>query len=304
MGDPSGIGPEIISKALPRLKGIAAFTVIGDSMVLGRSGLINKRVTLIDLNNVRSKGFSWGKVDAEYGRASMEYLDKGMALIKNGSIDCLVTCPISKESINLAGFNYSGHTEYLSRRTDTKEVVMMLLNRYFKFSLLTRHIPLKEVPGRITFESLEKTISLTHAWLKGIFLIKSPRIAVCGLNPHASDNGIIGEEENRVIKPALDKLRHKFGRLTGPLPADAAVLKARNGLYDCLIAMYHDQALIPLKLSGKNSGVNFTLGLPFIRTSPLHGTAFDIAGKGKADPASLVEAIKLAVKCASNLKKA
>jgi len=308
MGDPSGIGPEIISSALPRLKGLADFVVIGDNWVINRLSdtkyLAGKGARFIDLKNVPRKSFSFGKIKGAYGKASMEYLDKAMDLMKNNAIDCLVTCPISKEAISLAGFNYSGHTEYLARRTNTKDFVMMLLNKDFRFSLVTRHIPLKEVPGQINQEKIEKTISLSYACLKKIFLIDAPRIVTCGLNPHASDNGVIGNEENEIIKPALKKLRAKFKHLDGPMPADVAVLKAKEKQYDCIIAIYHDQALIPLKLSSKLTGVNMTLGLPFIRTSPLHGTAFDIAGTKKADPASLIEAIKLAIRCASNLKKA
>ena len=308
MGDPSGIGPGIISSALPRLKGLADFVVIGDNWVINRLSdtecLAREGVRFIDLNNVPRKDFSFGKIKGAYGKASMEYLNKAMDLIKNNAIDCLVTCPISKESINLGGFNYSGHTEYLSSRTKTKDFVMMLLNKDFKFSLVTRHIPLKDVPGKISRKEITRTISLSYEYLKKMFLIKAPRIVTCGLNPHASDNGIIGSEENEIIKPALEKLRTKIEHLDGPMSADVAVLKAKEKKYDCVIAIYHDQALIPLKLSSKLTGVNITLGLPFIRTSPLHGTAFDIAGTNKADPASLVEAIKLAVKCASNLKKA
>jgi len=308
MGDPSGIGPGIISSALPVLKGLADFVVIGDKWVINQltdaKCLAHQTARFIDLNNVPRKSFSFGKIKAAYGKASMEYLDQSIALIKNNIIDCLVTCPISKESISMAGFNYAGHTEYLAGRTNTKDFVMMLLNKDFRFSLVTRHIPLKDVAGQINQEKICKTVSLSHEYLKKIFLIKNPRIVTCGLNPHASDNGIIGNEENKIIKPALKKLRLKFKYLDGPMPADTAVLKAKEKQYDCVIAIYHDQALIPLKLSSRQTGVNMTLGLPFIRTSPLHGTAFDIAGTNKADPASLIEAIKLAVRCASNLKKA
>ena len=285
MGDPSGIGPSIIAGAISEVKGLADFVVIGDRWVMNQISAVKypnwQKIKFIDLDNVSHKDFSFGKIRAAYGKASMEYLDKAMDLIKNYAIDCLVTCPISKEAIGLAGFNYPGHTEYLAKRTSTKNFVMMLLNKDFRISLVTRHIPLKEV-----------------------FRIKNPRLVTCGLNPHASDNGLIGDEENKIIKPALQKLKSKLRYLDGPLPADVAILKAKKKQYDCIIAIYHDQALIPLKLSSSQSGVNMTLGLPFIRTSPLHGTAFDIAGTNKANPASLIEAIKLAVRCASNLKKA
>ena len=178
---------------------------------------------------------------------------------------------------------------------------MMLLNRKLKFSLVTRHIPLKYVPARLDADKIYKTILLTHRSLKELFLIKNPRIGVCGLNPHASDNGLLGAEENKIIKPALMRVAKSIRNIEGPLPADVAVLKAVQKKYDCLIAMYHDQALIPLKLSGAYTGVNLTLGLRFIRTSPLHGTAFDIAGKfNLANPSSLIAAIKLAIKLTKN----
>jgi 4-hydroxythreonine-4-phosphate dehydrogenase len=308
MGDPSGIGPSIIAGAISEVKGLADFVVIGDRWVMNQISAVKypnwQKIKFIDLDNVSHKDFSFGKIRAAYGKASMEYLDKAMDLIKNYAIDCLVTCPISKEAIGLAGFNYPGHTEYLAKRTSTKNFVMMLLNKDFRISLVTRHIPLKEVPGQISQEKICQTISLSYKYLKEVFRIKNPRLVTCGLNPHASDNGLIGDEENKIIKPALQKLKSKLRYLDGPLPADVAILKAKKKQYDCIIAIYHDQALIPLKLSSSQSGVNMTLGLPFIRTSPLHGTAFDIAGTNKANPASLIEAIKLAVRCASNLKKA
>lgn len=261
-----------------------------------------KNYKFVNLNNVNKKNFKFGKISAEYGRASMEYLNKALEMLKNKELDCLITCPISKEAINLAGYKYSGHTEYLSERANTKNTVMMLLNNKLKTSLVTRHIPLKDVSGALSQEKIENTILTTYESLKKLFFIKNPKIAVCGLNPHASDNGLIGDEENKVIIPALNKLRGKIKQLYGPIPADTAIAKTMLKQYDCVIAMYHDQSLIPLKLSG--AGVNITLGLPIIRTSPLHGTAFDIAGKNQADCASLNEAIKLAIQCSLNLKNA
>lgn len=307
MGDPSGIGPAIMLEAIDRLQGLADFVAVGDKWVLNQLTAVSCKlsaVKLIDLHNVPHKNFEFGKIKAEYGRASIEYLDEALRLIKNDEIDCLVTCPISKEAINKAGFIYGGHTEYLSLRLRSKDLVMMLLNKKLKFSLVTRHIPLKNVASKINEESLHKTISLTFLALKKLFLIKEPRIVVCGLNPHASDNGLIGCEENKIIKPALQKLKNKIKTLAGPISADVAILKANRQEYDCVIAMYHDQALIPLKSYADFKGVNITLGLPFVRTSPLHGTAFDIAkNHSRANPRSLIEAIILAVKCTSNLKR-
>jgi 4-hydroxythreonine-4-phosphate dehydrogenase len=309
IGDPSGIGPAITLKAIKKLKGLAEFVVIGDKWVLKKvqgSRFKVQGFNLIDLDNISHKNFKFGKIKVGYGRASIEYLDKALELIKKREIDCLVTCPISKEAVNLAGLKgFLGHTEYLARHTNTREFAMMLVNENLRFGLLTRHIPLKEVSGKINEGLICKTVILTHRALREIFGIKRPRLVVCGLNPHASDNGLIGREENTVIKPALEKLRNKFMmRIDGPLPADAAIFKANSKDYDCVIVMYHDQALIPLKLGGINTGVNLTLGLPFVRTSPLHGTAFDIAGSDLAKPDSLIEAIKLAIKCTQNLKKA
>ncbi|MDD5730451.1 MAG: 4-hydroxythreonine-4-phosphate dehydrogenase PdxA [Candidatus Omnitrophica bacterium] len=303
MGDPSGIGPCVISKALPELKGLAEFLVIGDKSVFKKSQR-QPDFDLLDLHNVDPKSFKFGQIKAEYGRASMEYLEKALELISAKEIDCLVTAPISKEAINLGGFHYSGHTEYFARKTRAKDVVMMLLNGKLRFSLITRHIPLKEVASRLEEKKISRVISITHKALKELFSIKEPRIAVCGLNPHASDNGLIGCEENKIIKPALRRSHASIKNISGPMSSDVAIAKAAGGSFDCLIAMYHDQALIPLKLLGDKEGVNLTLGLPFIRTSPLHGTAFDIASSGSADPGSFIAAVKLAVKCASNLKKA
>lgn len=305
MGDPSGIGPAITQAAIHKLKGLADFVVIGDAWVLNKIQTANYKYKLIDLNNISRKNFKFGEIKAEYGRASIEYLDKALALIKNKEIDCLVTCPISKAAINLAGFSYSGHTEYLAKRTNTKEFAMMLLNKILRISLVTRHIPLKDVSSKINKDVVYKTIFLTHRCLKQQFGIRNPRIVVCGLNPHASDNGLMGSEENKVIKPVVEKLRIKFKmHIAGPMSSDVAIYKTSIREYDGVIAMYHDQALIPLKLSGFDTGVNMTLGLPFVRTSPLHGTAFDIAENySLATPHSLIEAIRLAVKCTKTLKK-
>jgi 4-hydroxythreonine-4-phosphate dehydrogenase len=309
MGDPSGIGPAITVKALSRLSGIADFSIIGDAAVLnkipGFSKLLSSGVKVIDLKNVDIKRFKFAKIDREYGRASIEYLDRALKLLKEKEIDCLITCPISKESINLAGFNYSGHTEYFIKKTKPGPVVMMLLNKYLRFSLVTRHLSLRKVPAALTPEEIYKTAFITYKWLNDVLGIKHPRIILCGLNPHASDNGLIGSEEVRVIRPAAKRLQSKIKGLYGPLPADIAIHKALMGEYDAVVAMYHDQALIPLKITGMDSGVNITLGLSFIRTSPLHGTAFDLAANPScADPGSLVSAIKLALKCVSIQKKA
>lgn len=308
IGDPSGIGPAITLKALPRLSSLAEFTVIGDKWVFNRVSGIGSRVSginFIDLKNVNPKNFKFGKVKAEYGKASLEYIDAALDLIKRKEIDCLVTCPVSKEAINLAGFKFNGHTEYLARRTQTKYFAMMLLNKNLRFSLATRHIRLKDVPERIKKKELHRNILMAYQALRELFLICKPRIVVCGLNPHASDNGLLGNEEKDIIQPVLNKLKRRIKYISGPVSSDVAIYKAGKGAFDCVIAMYHDQALIPLKLLGPETGINLTLGLPFIRTSALHGTAFDIAGKPcLADPSSLIESVKLAVQCTLNQRKA
>ena len=307
LGDPSGIGPSIITQALQQLQGLAEFVVIGDKWVFNRiAQSVNRKsqIKFIDLDNVTHKNFKFGKVKAEYGKASIAYLDKALALIKKKQIDCLVTCPISKEAVSLAGLPYRGHTEYLAKHYQAQDLVMMLLNEHLRFTLVTRHIPLKKVSSALNRALLSKTIKITHQSLKRIFLIPNPRIVVCGLNPHASDNGLVGREENQLIKPVIKELRQRIKCLRGPIPADVAISQARHKDYDCVIALYHDQALIPLKLSGPDSGVNITLGRPFVRTSPLHGTAFDISVyPAKANPNSLIAAITLAVRCTLNLKR-
>lgn len=305
IGDPSGIGPAITVKAISELSGFVDFIIIGDLFVLkkipGFSRISKNSVKIIDLKNINRGNFKFGKIKGEYGKASIEYLDKALQLLNDNEIDCLVTCPISKEAINKAGFKYSGHTEYFIKKTKAKHVVMMLLNKDLRFSLITRHLPIKDVSGVLSIDEIFDVTRTTYLSLKDIFEVSLPRIALCGLNPHASDNGLIGDEEERIIKPAVRKLKRIFKGIDGPFSPDIAIYRAFKGEYDAVIAMYHDQALIPLKITGINSGVNISLGLPFIRTSPLHGTAFNIADKYKlANPDSLISAIKLAVKCASS----
>lgn len=307
LGDPSGIGPQVLAQALskPSVSNLAEFIIIGDRWVFDKAqGLRHKakRFSFIDLNNVSHKHFSFGKLKAEYGKASLEYIDKALELIKTKKIDCLITLPISKQAIKLAGFKWPGHSEYLAYLTGTDDFVMMLANKYIKTSLVTRHLPLDKVSSELSINKIYRTILLTHRALKKWFKIREPRLVVCALNPHASDGGSIGEEEKKIIIPAINMAKRVIKCIDGPLPCDAVFTKASDKVYDSAIAMYHDQALIPLKILDFNSGVNITLGLPFVRTSPLHGTAFDLAKKGSANPNPLIEAIKTAIKCTSNLK--
>ncbi|MCX5712649.1 MAG: 4-hydroxythreonine-4-phosphate dehydrogenase PdxA, partial [Candidatus Omnitrophica bacterium] len=207
MGDPSGIGPQIILKALSVLKGLADFVVIGAGFVLNKaakllhkSSLVLHPSSFVDLNNINPSGFKFGKLKPEYGRASLEYIDTALDLINTGELDALVTAPVSKEAINKAGFKFSGHTEYLAKKSRVANFAMMLLNPRLKTVLLTRHIAINRVSANINKKELINTISMTYQGLKQYFSIKHPRLAVCGLNPHASDNGVIGKEENKIIK--------------------------------------------------------------------------------------------------------
>ncbi len=309
MGDPSGIGPAIVVRALNKLANRADFTLIGDSRVLekisGFKSLLKKKIKILSLDNVRIKGFKFGQVRGDYGKASFEYLEESFLLLKNKDIECLITAPVSKDAINRGGIKFDGHTEYFIHKTGLEDAQMMLLNKYLKFTLATRHISLKGAIKMLSPELIYRTTISTYHSLKSLFGISTPRIALCALNPHASDNALFGIEEKNIITPALIKLKKKIKFIFGLLPADTAIQKAFRGEFDALIAMYHDQALIPLKLTGCNSGVNITLGLNFVRTSPLHGTAFDIAADYKsANPNSLISAINLALKCASNQRKA
>ncbi len=303
MGDPAGIGPEIILKALPVFERSARLFVIGDSWVLRQVRGIARRATdacFIDVPNVDRRTFRFGTVRASCGRASLDYLDRALELLRAGSLDCLVTAPISKDALYRCGCRFTGHTEYLKARTGASSCAMMLMSGDARFVLATRHIPLRSVCRRLS--TLPQTVTLAYESLRSYFGIAHPRIVVCGLNPHASDNGVIGNEEATIIAPVLGRLRRRMPGITGPLPADVAIGRAFKGAYDCVIALYHDQALIPLKLTGADRGVNVTLGLPFVRTSPLHGTAFDIAGRNKARPESMCEAIRVALSCHCRLR--
>ena len=311
MGDPAGVGAEIIAKTIcrGRIKKIGKVLVIGDRWVFNKiknKGLRIKNDQFMDLNNVPRKNFRFGKVKREFGQAAIEYLRAAVELIKIRRIDCLVTAPISKEAINLAGYKYNGHTEFLARTfgKGKQDLVMMLLNKYLKISLVTRHLALSKVSPTLTQQAIFNTIMITQKALGEYFSINNPSICVTALNPHAGDGGILGNEETKIILPAVQRARRLIKDVIGPLPADTAFSAAKQGRFSAVIAMYHDQALIPLKTLDSRSGVNLTIGLGFVRTSPLHGTGFDIAGKNVASNASLIAAINTAVKCSVNLRKA
>lgn len=306
-GDAVGIGPEIILKSLinPEIRKLAKFSVIGDYFVMKRVADIlkvsitrvfkNKNLEFINLGKIPEKGFRFGRLSPASGLAAIEYIKTAVRLIKDKKIDFLVTAPVNKQAINRGGFEFFGHTEYLARLTKTKNFAMMLVGGRLKVMPLTRHLPLREVSRRISTLGVYQAVKLANRSLEEYFNIKSPRIGVCSLNPHGGEGGVLGDEEEGLIKPAITKLIKEGLTVCGPLPADSLFYQAYKGKYDLIVSMYHDQGLVPLKMVAFNRGVNVTLGLPFIRTSPDHGSALDIAGCGNADFHSMTEAIKLAV---------
>jgi len=304
MGDPSGIGAEVILKALasPEVKRLANYLVVGDESVLKRNlsaTSIRKNSLefyLLDLGNVRKKGFKFASMRGAYGRASAEYIETAIDIIKAGAADALVTAPINKESLSKAGYKWAGHTEFLKHLTGAKDVAMMLTGGPLKVVLVTRHIALKNVAKSLKTKDIFDTLKLTNTWFRQNLKVKKPKIAVCALNPHCGEGGAFGNEEKAIISPAVKKARKISRHIHGPFACDSVFFQAYKGSFDAVVCMYHDQGLIPLKMIAKDSGVNITLGLPIIRTSPAHGTAFDIAGRGAADPGSMIEAIKTAVR--------
>lgn len=313
MGDPSGVGPEIILKSLAsrQIRRLVYFIVIGDMPLLYRvrdslglrvplhcinnTGELRKNtVNVYDLKNVPQKDFKYGEIRKAFGRASMQYLEKALEIIKHSKNTALVTAPISKTAINMAGYRYGGHTEYLSKATNTAKFAMMLIGGPLRVALVTRHLRLKDVPKEIKRKKIIDTIELVHSFLTKYLHKRNPKIAVTSLNPHGGESGVLGNEEIKIIRPAVLKAKARYKTIYGPLPPDSVFYDAYRGIFDAVICMYHDQGLIPLKMIARDTGVNITLGLPFIRTSPAHGTAFNIAGKGIVAHSSMQEAIKLA----------
>ena len=297
IGDPAGIGPEIVAKALsmPSIRRLANFKIIGDYQIYRQyCDKDYPNVSFIDCAQVPSGRYTPGEGSALTGEAGFTYIKRAVSLIKSSDISAMVTAPVSKMAIQCAGHNFSGHTEFLARAAGVKDVGMLFAAGRLRIIIVTRHIPLKNVSRSISSEKILKTIELLHIGLKDMFGIPNPRIAVCGLNPHAGEGGDIGTEENDKIIPALQGARDMGIDASGPYPAATLFTRACLDRYDAVVAMYHDQGLIPVKSLAFQKTVNVTLGLPFIRTSPAHGTAFDIAGKGIADPSSMCEAIKLA----------
>lgn len=297
MGDPAGIGPEIISKSLKSLKYLkgAQFIVFGDRELFRLQGLReSESVSLMDIGRF-SDSFLPGKLSKEAGYLSFKSLKEAVLLLKKGGADCLVTGPISKEAVRLSGFTWPGHTEYLADCFGSKEVEMVFVAQKLKIALVTRHLALRDAICYVKKKRIVVCGKIVYKLLRNTFKISSPKVAICGLNPHAGESGLFGQEEKREIEPAVKSLNKIFGRhFFGPFSADTIFCSASKGEFDLVMAMYHDQGLIPFKMVSFENGVNLTAGLPFIRTSPVHGTAFDIAGKNKAKHRSMRQAILLA----------
>ncbi|NQU18789.1 4-hydroxythreonine-4-phosphate dehydrogenase PdxA [bacterium] len=298
IGDPLGIGPEVTLKSLRRFKvpKDCEIFVFGDRVSLIKNGLKRKGIlfNLVDLKKIKNSEFRFGLMSKKSGRVSLAYLKEAVDYLKRGRINSLVTAPLSKEAINLNKIRFFGHTEFLASQFGVKDYAMMFVSKKLKLSLVTRHIALKDVPTAIKKENIFATTLLTYNALKNYFAIKKPKIAISGLNPHASEDGLMGREEERIIAPVVTRLRMILKTIYGPIPSDTIFKRALDKEFDAVVCMYHDQGLIPFKMLYFFEGVNLTLGLPFIRTSCVHGTAFDIAGKNKADCRSMLEAIKLA----------
>ncbi|WP_341991042.1 4-hydroxythreonine-4-phosphate dehydrogenase PdxA [Azorhizobium sp. AG788] len=330
MGDPAGIGPEIIVKACQQLKprieaGELGIVVLGSSVALERARAAFTPDLAIPL--VSEDDAHWpslcaiqagpegapiapGVVSADGGRFAFLAVERGVRLAQAGRIGGIVTAPLNKEALNLAGYHYPGHTEMLAELTGVRGSVMMLAHGNMRVSHVTTHVALQDVPARLTPERLRRVIDLTHEALSGLALGRA-RIAVAALNPHAGEGGLFGRQDIDISAPTIAQAVADGLDVVGPVPGDTVFVKLRAGQYDAVIAMYHDQGHIPVKLLGFEidpatgrwndlSGVNITLGLPIIRTSVDHGTAFDIAGQGIANARSLMEAIEYAERLSAN----
>lgn len=324
MGDPAGIGPEIIIKTLSR-PGVSQKcrpVVIGDRAILEKALSLTKSpmglvsiphpdqysgqkgaIHLIETSDLAPDSTLLTSPTPETGRAMEAYITTGVDLALEGAIEGLVTGPITKTGLKMAGSPFHGHTELIASRTGTANFAMMLAGTRLKVVLVTIHMPLSRVAGSLTPDEVVRVIRLTHEALRTRFGISEPRLAAAGLNPHAGEEGLFGQEETEIIRPALIRAREKGVSIDGPLPPDTVFYHAVKGRYDAVVCMYHDQGLIPFKLVHFEDGVNTTLGLPIIRTSVDHGTAYDIAWKGIASPDSMEAALDMAVLQAQNRRK-
>jgi len=306
-GEPAGIGPEIAVAAWQALKSEIPLLWIGDPRHLPQGTAFHAATDPADIHpfklTVLARDFGAvavaGKPDPVHAQGVIAAIADGVALVQSGAARALCTAPIHKAAlIDGADFAYPGHTEYLAALAGTDQVVMMLACEALRVVPATIHIPLAQVQSKLTASLLTDTLLITHAGLRRDFGIAKPRIAVAGLNPHAGEDGKMGHEEIEMITPVLDALRAQGMNIVGPLSADTMFHEAARTNYDVAICMYHDQALIPIKTLDFSGGVNVTLGLPFIRTSPDHGTAFNIAGQGIADATSMIAAIRMAAQMA------
>lgn len=311
MGDPAGIGPEIITALFQDADVASACFVLGDETVLReavRSAGAELEIAAADtlstlalapgrmsvLRTSRMPALpTMGHVSAAAGHAAYDAICEGISLAKDGRIAALVTAPIHKEALAAAGIAFPGHTEMLAHFSGVQRVGMMLANEALRVVLVTIHMSLLEAIKAADFEAQTRAIDLAHEGAQELGIV-APRIAVAGLNPHAGENGLFGREEREIIGPAIEAARARGLNVTGPHSGDTVFMQARKGRFDVVVAQYHDQGLIPVKYLGVEEGVNITLGLPFVRTSPDHGTAFDIAGQGIADPSSLRVALTYA----------
>ncbi len=320
MGDPTGIGPEIIIKVLSNEEVFqACFPIVfGDSEILSQTiqrlrsdtpleiikevpeeGFRPRKVFVVPVSHLKDDSIRFGKPTKECGEAMARYIEEAVSWVQRGRVDAITTCPINKRAINEAGYPFPGHTEFLAHLTGVPRVAMMFVGSKWKVVLVTTHLPLKEVSKWIKSEFILKTIQMTEEGLKRYFGLSRPNIAVLGLNPHCGEEGLLGEEEEKEILPAIQEANSLGIRVEGPFPADSFFNLSSHSNFDAVISMYHDQGLIPVKMVDFKEVVNLTLGLPFIRTSVGHGTAYEIAGKGVADPTNLLKAVVFA----SNLSK-
>ncbi len=324
MGDPAGVGPEVVLKALahPVVTRSCYPLILGDWNLLQRArrrckncpklvswelgqpmNKSRRMVPVLSLSNLSARDFRPGRPSEASGEAAYRYITTAAQLTTGRLADAMATAPISKKALQLAGYRYPGHTELLAELTDTRECRMMLLGARLKVVLVTVHLPLLQVSQELTRKRIRVTVELTHQALRNLFGISRPRLAVAALNPHAGEAGLFGLEEKRMIRPAVRDAARGGIQAQGPFPADSLFYQAARGDYDAVICMYHDQGLIPLKLMHFFGGVALTLGLPIIRTSVDHGTAYEIAGQNRADDSSMKEAILLAARLASRKKR-
>jgi 4-hydroxythreonine-4-phosphate dehydrogenase len=315
MGEPGGVGPEVALRAVELTRGLCVPVLVGDPAVfseasrgLGLSfrlreaegpGLEESGIVHI-IGTTAPEVFEKGRPTPGGGRASVAAIKKAVTLAVDGMVDAVVTAPVSKEAIRMAGYPWPGHTEMLAELTGTRKFRMMLVGGPLRVMLVTIHKALREVPGLITKERVLETIRLARRACS-MLSFNRPKIAVASLNPHAGEGGLFGDEEAEAIGPAVRQAAAEGMKVTGPYPPDTLFIRAVRGEFDMVVCMYHDQGLIPLKLVAFDIGVNVTVGLPIIRTSPDHGTAYDIAWQGKADPRSMAEAIALASKLKTGL---